>query len=40
MTAIMDANTATDTQPKAHKGLLREDLLLLRHTFDLHLGQS
>lgn len=40
----MDAQTATTTiaitQPKAHKGLLRGDLLLLRHTFGLHFGRS
>ncbi|TVY32827.1 hypothetical protein LSUB1_G007974 [Lachnellula subtilissima] len=35
----MDNNTTT-IRPKAHKGLLREDLILLRHTFDLHLGRS
>ncbi|TVY59112.1 hypothetical protein LCER1_G000646 [Lachnellula cervina] len=35
----MDADTIT-AQPKSHKGLLREELILLRHTFDLHLDRS
>lgn len=30
----------TKILPKAHKGLLREDLLFLRHIFNLHLGRS
>jgi hypothetical protein len=34
----MDADT--NTLPKSHKGLLREDLLFLRHIFNLHLGRS
>jgi len=34
----MDVSTIIN-EPKAHKGLLREELLLLRHTLDLHLGR-
>ena len=34
----MDVGTTTN-EPKAHKRLLREELLLLRHTFDFHLGR-
>jgi hypothetical protein len=33
----MDVSTII-SESKAHKGLLREELLLLRHTFELHLG--
>jgi hypothetical protein len=35
----MDTETPI-TERKAHKGLLREELLLLRHTFSLNFGRS